>query len=185
MNAAVTQTVTQFAAELADREAIRDLLLRYARATDRCDAALLTAVFWPDATTDYEGFHVGAIAPYIVKSTESMREQMEQTAHLIGNMLIEIDGDTARGETYVFAFHRLPGADGPKDLLLGGRYLDRFAKRDDCWRITHRRLVADWFREFPDSGDWNQGFFGLRMKSGSRSPNDPSYESTFTYQPAK
>ena len=48
--------VTEFALELADQEAIRDCLTRYARATDRCDEALLTSVFWPDAVTEFEGF---------------------------------------------------------------------------------------------------------------------------------
>lgn len=171
----MTKTVTEFREELADREAIRDCLIRYARATDRCDADLLASVFWPDAQTDYEGFHIGAVGDYLAKTATATRDFMEQTAHLVGNMLIEIDGDSARAETYVFAFHRLPMDGGPQDLLLGARYLDRLEKRDDYWRIASRTLIADWFREFPDSAEWTKGFFGLRMTSGTRFPDDRSY----------
>jgi SnoaL-like domain len=172
----MSQSVTQFASELADREAIRDCLTRYARANDRCDERLLASVFWPDATTDYEGFHEGAIGEYIRKSIRATSESMEQTAHLLGNMLIEIAGDFATAESYVLAFHRLPDQKGARDLLLGGRYLDRLAKRKDHWKILRRTLIADWFREFPDSADWEKGFFGLRMTRGVRYPTDRSYE---------
>jgi len=51
----MSKTVAAFGLELADREAIRDCLTRYARANDRCDEALRASVFWPDATTEYEG----------------------------------------------------------------------------------------------------------------------------------
>lgn len=167
--------VTEFAKELADREAIRDCFTRYGRAIDRCDKALLAGVFWPDAVTEFEGLHSGAVAQYLEVASQATREFMEQTAHLLGNMLIEFHGDTATSESYVLAFHRLPGTPQPHDLLLGGRYLDRLEKRDDEWRISSRTLIADWFREFPDSADWEKGFFGLKMASGGRFPADRSY----------
>lgn len=171
----MAKTVREFREELADREAIKDNILHYARAIDRCDQALLDSTFWPDATVDYEGFHIGEVGEFLAKSVSGNRAHMEQTAHVVGNMLIEIDGDRAKGETYVFAFHRLPFEDGPKDLLLGARYLDRFEKRDDYWKITSRTLIADWFRQFADSGEWEKGFFGLKMTPGVRQPEDRSY----------
>jgi hypothetical protein len=171
----MTKTVSAFARELADREAIRDCMTRYARATDRCDQELLRSVFWPDAVTDYEGVFSGPVTEYF-KQSASMTEHMEHTAHLLGNMLIEIDGDFAKAESYVLAFHRLPGEVQPHDLLLGARYLDTFEKRNDVWRILKRTLICDWFREFPDSADWKKGFLGLKMKSGGRFPGDRSYE---------
>jgi hypothetical protein len=172
----MSKTVAAFGLELADREAIRDCLTRYARANDRCDEALLTSVFWPDAVTEYEGFFTGPVGEYIKISNSSTSQLMEQTAHLLGNMLIEVDGSSAKAESYVLAFHRLPGERHAQDLLLGGRYLDHLEKRDDRWRIQRRTLIADWFREFSDSADWDKGFFGLKMTSGGRFPTDRSYD---------
>ena len=171
----MSKTVSAFALEMADREAIRDCMTRYARATDRCDAAQLAAVFWPDGSTEYEGFFEGPVSEYLKASAAATAGGMEQTHHFLGNMLIEVEGDFANCESYVVAFHRLPNATGPTDLLLGGRYLDRFAKRNDTWRILKRTLICDWFREYPDSADWEKGFFGLKMTMGERYPADRSY----------
>ena len=173
----MAKTVTRFANEMADREAIRDCLTRYGRGIDRCDKALLATVFWPDGHVEFETFHDGPVPDYVTKANQAMSGAMEQTHHMLGNMLIDIDsdGNTASCESYVVAFHRLPGDQGPHDLLLGGRYLDTLAKRNDEWRILNRTFVADWFRDHADSGDWAAGFFGLRMTPGGRFPADRSY----------
>lgn len=172
------KTVTQYASEMADREAIRDCHVRYCRAIDRADVALLASAFWPDATVDFEGLYEGSIGAYLEQIAPGAAQQMEQTAHLMGNNTsIEINGNSAVAESYIQAFHRFPdnGQGKPFDLILGGRYLDRLEKRNDEWRILSRKLVCDWFREFPDSADWQKGFFGLRMTPGGRFPADGSY----------
>ena len=104
----MTKTVTEFARELGDREAIRDCLSRYGRAIDRADHALPSDIFWPDASIEFEGLINGPISEHIEKIVPETAQAMEQTAHFLGNMLIEIDGDYAITESYVHAFHRLP-----------------------------------------------------------------------------
>ena len=42
--------------QLADREAIRECALRYARGVDRLDADLMKSAYWPDATDDHGRF---------------------------------------------------------------------------------------------------------------------------------
>ena len=29
-------------------------------------------------------------------------------------------------------------------IAIGGRYFDRYEKRDGCWKFMHRAVVADW-----------------------------------------
>jgi len=172
----MAKTVQEYAREMADREAIRECHARYARAIDRADAALLSSVFWPDATLNFEGLYDGEVGAYLEQIAPGAAEQMEQTAHLMGNnTIIVIEGNRATAESYILAFHRFLGDGKPYDLLLGGRYLDCLEKRTDEWRILSRKLVCDWFREFPDSADWQKGFFGLQMTPGSRFPKDESY----------
>ncbi len=58
---------------------------------------------------------------------------------------------------------------------MGARYIDRMEMRDDEWRIADRVVVVDWFRVYPDSADWSNGFLGMGAEPGGRMPNDRSY----------
>jgi hypothetical protein len=101
---------------------------------------------------------------------------MACSQHTIGNILIRIHGDHADVESYYHGYHRLN--DGVKhfDSIQAGRYVDRFEKRDDEWRIANRKVVVDWFREYDDAGDWDAGPLGnAQIKPGSRLPTDYSY----------
>jgi hypothetical protein len=65
---------------------------------------------------------------------------------------------------------------GAREVSVAGRYLDRFERRRDEWRITERMVVHDWFRESGDTGDWSKGPFGMTgLTLGAVSPDDKSY----------
>ena len=167
-------TATQFAQQAGDREAIRDCLCRYSRGVDRCDEALVRSAFWPDAVADWATFKGNP--DELIAWAWPQLQGMDQTVHTLGNILIEWDKDIARTETYLTAYHRLPGEDGKRtDLIVGARYLDRFEKRNDEWRIIHRVVVQEWYRHFPDTGVWGEGLFGGAQRLGSRGESDPSY----------
>lgn len=172
-------SVTKFHAELADREAIRHCLLRYCRGIDRLDRSLLDTVYWPGAIDDHVNF-VGSGEDFIDFVLVALGA-MHQTQHLLGNMLIELDSrGEADSETYFQAFHAIPREDGTVwDLLVGGRYVDRFEKRADEWRIARRTVIIDWFREYPDSGDFSERPIGLEITPGRRAPDDRSYDLVF------
>ena len=42
--------------QLADREAIRDVAIRYCRGVDRLDVDVLKSAYWPDATDHHGDF---------------------------------------------------------------------------------------------------------------------------------
>ena len=90
------RTVSQIRDELADREAIRDCLFRYARAVDRLDENLLRTAYWPDAIDTHLEFS-GNVEEFIAWAFPKMRA-MDQTLHIIGNILIRLDGTTAAVE---------------------------------------------------------------------------------------
>lgn len=159
--------------ELLDREAIRDCLYRYCRAIDRCDGDLLRSVYWPGANDDH-GTWSGPIeefVPFVIPVLESR----QQTSHRISNVLIRIDGDEARVESYFDAYERPVRKDGtPNDVTVNGRYLDRFERRDGEWRIADRKVITDAFRVWKDSADWERGLYGTVLPMGARREDDPS-----------
>ena len=94
----------------------------------------------------------------------------------IGNVLIEVDGDKAKGEAYFIAHHHIPGPDGAGDnfMVAAGRYLDRFERRDGEWRISHRHAVYDWSTIAPSTDMWDRAAMpGYAF--GERGHADPSY----------
>lgn len=153
---------TDMLRELASREAIRDCLMRYARAIDRMDRALLQQVYWPEAADDHGSFS-GSAAEFI-DWVFPVLAAMEQTSHKLENILIELDGDDARTETYFEAYHRVPREGGePYDLVVGGRYVDWLQCRNGGWRIRARTVIYDWMREYPDSADWSRPLTGSQF----------------------
>lgn len=167
------KTVSQLRDELADREAIRDCLFRYSRAIDRCDVDLLRTAYWPDAIDDHTGFK-GNVEELIAWAVPKLKT-MDQNIHLIGNILIRLNGATAAVESYFWSVAIL-NYEGKRDTVACGRYLDQFERRNDEWRIAARLVVTDWFRDYPDSADWKIGPFGMPdAERGVANPKDKSY----------
>lgn len=169
----MTTSVTKIIAELADREAIRECLYRYARGVDRLDADMLRSAYWPDASDTHLEFK-GNVEQFIAWAFPIMRG-MDQTMHMIGNVLITLHGARADVESYFYGYHRVTLKGQKMDVVGSGRYLDRFEKRGEEWRIVERLVMTDWFREYPDSANWDAGLLGQRIDIGKRSPDDPSY----------
>lgn len=168
---------------LLDKQDIVELVYRMARAVDRCDAALMESLFHPDATDDHGMFQgtAKAFVPWVMEVLASMKA----TQHLIGNVLIELDGDRASAETYFVAHHVIAADQGgiflaakagepDQFMVAGGRYLDRFEKRDGAWKFSHRHAIYDWNAEGPSTDKWDrdalQGWI-----FGQRGRDDASY----------
>ncbi|WP_295634495.1 nuclear transport factor 2 family protein [Novosphingobium sp.] len=144
---------------LLDREAIRACLARLARGEDRRDAALISASLWPDSMTDY-GVFKGDFAEYlawVVPGADSIAD----TQHVLGQSHIELAGDLAKVETQVISYHRVDFGTQHQDTVIGGRYLDLFAKREGEWRIAERTMLYDWFQDWGAAADWSQGVMGM------------------------
>ncbi len=157
--------------KLLDKQEIHDVLMRYCRGIDRCDADLLRSVYHADATDNHGQFN-GKAAEFIPWALQSLRRD-ERTTHFLCNELIEVDGDSAHCESYLFAVHRRKSTDGTmtKDVSFGGRYVDRFERRAGVWRIAHRQVVFEWSRVDPVEECYDLASF----VTGQRSQDDVVY----------
>ena len=156
----------------ADQLEIMALSGTYMRGLDRLDGAALGSVFWPDAWLEY-GIYEGGAGPFVEFCMEALRSH-GANQHLLGQMNIELAGAEAFGEIYYQAYHRTFAEDGAaRDLLISGRYVDRYEQRDGEWRIAYRSELVDWTRDDPAADDW---FTGSAMIRGARKPEDPLYE---------
>ncbi len=158
---------------LAGFEQIRGCIYRCARALDRLDRELLSAQFWPDGHIEYGSIYRGPV-PGFVEVAMQFQGSMRDTQHLVGNPLIEIDGANACAESYVHAHHVIEEPEGLIELVVGGRYLDRFERRGDEWRIVYRTEVLDWGRRSVLLGGWFEASDAL--PKARRDRGDLSYE---------
>jgi hypothetical protein len=128
---------------LLDKEAIRELVHLYCRAADRHDHELMRALYHEDAIDDHGAFFKG-LAMEFIDRLPVIQAPMEILHHNVTTHNIELDGDRAEGETYIIAFHKVATDTGSIDLLIGGRYFDKYEKRRGIWKFSHRAVVADW-----------------------------------------
>ena len=147
-------------AALLDKQEIAEVLYRIARGTDRGDLELFASGFHADGE-DYHGLANGPVSNIVTNLAHST---LLLTQHLIGNVLIDLDGDVAQVESLFVSFHQRRNPDGALwDETLRGRYLDRFEQRDCGWKIARRVVVWDWSREEPSVGTW---FDHVRRRPG-------------------
>src|SRR5690554_5256142 len=139
---------------LADKQACMELVARSARSIDRCDEKLLREQFHEDAHDDHGSFR-GSIDEF-VKWVMPVLHSMDHTQHFIGQILVELDGDSASSESYFIAHHALKQEGEDRQMVAAGRYLDKFERRDGVWKISSRHAVYDWNRNGPTSDEWNR-----------------------------
>jgi hypothetical protein len=144
---------------LLERDKIRECIIRLARGEDRRDAQLISASYWPDSTSDY-GVFKGTFAEYLAWVVPGS-PAIPVTQHLLGQIMIDLDGDRAATETQVVSYHRINMGTEERDTIVGGRYLDRFEKRGGDWRIAYRMMLYDWYQDFGLANDFSKGVMGL------------------------
>jgi hypothetical protein len=156
---------------------IRQVLGRYCRGVDRRDAELVRSIYYPDAVDDhglFQGLGVD-FADYVVASYNNSNWGF--STHQITNVLIDLSADrrSAGVETYYFAVH--PSVDSKTGawatFTTGGRYLDRFERREAEWKIAQRLCTIDWAYESPSTPPWTD--IAKFTRAGNKE-NDASYK---------
>lgn len=182
--------------ELVARSKVYDVLTRYCRALDRCDVELMRSVCWDDGVDEHGVFSGNAaeFADFIIREIQNW---FEVTMHAIMNVHMEIAGDVACTESYLFAYHKVRGdqtkieeifgsrymsqfdwdrIEGvPHHFYYGGRYIDRLQRRGGEWRIAKRQVVMDWNDNKVSGEILDQGMFATLRPRGSRDGSDPVF----------
>ncbi|MBD2836048.1 nuclear transport factor 2 family protein [Pseudomonas sp. JM0905a] len=136
--------------EASHKQALYELVCRYAQAVDKRDWQALARLFTPDAVLKGPGFSFDGVDAIVAGMNGLGRFNLTQ--HHVHNHLAEFDELEANAETYCVANH-LYEADGlTRKLDWGIRYLDRFACIDGLWHFTRRELLLDWSQDLPLQG---------------------------------
>ena len=159
--------------EMLDEFALRKLVHAYSRAVDRGDFATLRDLYHEDAVDAHGEFSTGSVDEFLGTLAAS-RPHIQSMQHNITTVNFAIDGDRAEGEIYTIAIHTFGSGDRDVDVIVGGRYLDKYEKRRDVWKIIERTIVTDWARvNDPSSMDLSHPVTRGTL-TGSTDADDPS-----------
>jgi hypothetical protein len=93
---------------------------------------------------DYTSLNGGAPATIqadaLLASWRGLLPGFDLTQHLLGPVVVELNGDRATARTHVRALHRIRGAAGGEDWIVGGHYTYRLIRRNGRWIITDHTL---------------------------------------------
>lgn len=144
--------------ETLARSEIHQVLARYCRGVDRCDAALIKSAFHSDAVIIHGALTMDGEAIGAILAAKQL-EKYKIGLHHITTSVIEVAGDCAAAETYFQAIFIAVMNDNERVIDSHGRYVDQFERRDGRWRISRRMVVTAWAE--------------LRTASGVSKPQGP------------
>jgi hypothetical protein len=160
---------------MIDEFQLRKLVHAYCRAVDRGDLAQLQQLYHHDAADAHGGFSTGSASAFL-EQLAAARPYIRSMQHNITTVNFAISGHVAEGEIYTIATHTLAGPDGDVDVVVGGRYLDKYEKRDDAWKFIERTIVTDWAHvNDPSSVDLSHPITRDTPR-GAPDASDPSYQ---------
>ncbi len=185
---AFDETTQQRLLTLLDERDIHAVLVRYCRGVDRCDAELITSCYHADAIDDHGTWQAyGHEAAAMIM--ERVRPGPDTAMHFLGNVCIEVEGDTAFAESYLLAYRAFQREDKHYTRVRALRFVDRFSRRNGQWRISERVVADDWNRVdevveamretghlHHGSKDRNDPVFAIRRGRVARPPAQSSQE---------
>lgn len=173
MDDAITNAKLQY---LIDRSEILDCIHRYSRGMDRLDRDLARSAYHDDAIDDHAAF-VGPVDDFLDWAFAYHASQIRHQ-HYVTNHTVEVEGDTAHAETYYLFVGTDRDADAPL-LFTGGRYIDRFERRDDRWAIAARVCLVEWQTEVASLLSSDAVDFLAAIGTVARDRTDTSYQRPF------
>lgn len=158
---------------MLDRQDILDCLIRMARGADRFDRELFLSGMHKDAITSAGPF-VGGPEELYEWSHALQETTYTATFHQLLNHTVDFDGDTAHAETYYLFVGCI---DTETNLLAGGRYIDRFERRDGVWGLVMRNNYVEWTSAVPAMPSPLGEIPDLQLNGlPARGKEDPSYQ---------
>jgi hypothetical protein len=153
---------------LADRQAITDLIYRYCRSVDRLDIALGHSIWHFDGIADYGAAVYQGDGRGVIDHICAQHRHTLHHSHQVSNIVIDLDADRAGSESYVTATLRIKRGERLQQMTIWGRYVDQWSRRQGRWGLDKRVSIRD-FDEVREVVAMYEHDLGRRDRS------DPSY----------
>jgi 3-phenylpropionate/cinnamic acid dioxygenase small subunit len=137
-----------------ESHALIELLSRFALAIDTRDWPAYRAVFTDEFELDYSSWNPRSIGRWRaddwVERATKLFPGLTHSRHTVTNHLAKIEGDHGSIRAHVTAEHVIVEHGRTDVFTLNGFYDDRCTRTPDGWRISGKKLVAQWSTGDPD-----------------------------------
>jgi hypothetical protein len=104
-----------------------------------------------DGAIDNHGPYNGPVGGFLDWGKQH-HEKYDMLMHMMGNPLIEVEGETGFAETYCLLLQRLKpektyNSEVSLHITIACRYVDRFERRGGAWKIAERNVVYEWVKK--------------------------------------
>jgi hypothetical protein len=140
---------------------------------DRLDRALARSAYHDGAIDDHVGF-VGEVDAFLDWAFAYHSGQIRHQ-HYLTNHFVELNGDEAHAETYYMFIGTESDPEAPLTVF-GGRYVDRFERRNGKWGIAVRLCLVEWATDPISLLSPAVAAFGAVTGTVARDATDSSYE---------
>lgn len=136
--------------EINDRNAIHELIDKYAFCADARDAAGQMSLFTQNTRFIVYMDSKSPIPAQEILGRKNLAPVFEAlnaydtTMHFNGQRSIKINGSNATGLTYCMAHHLNIEGSKQKFMIAAIRYIDTFEKQEGSWYFSERQLLVDW-----------------------------------------
>lgn len=138
---------------LADRLAIQDLVVQYAKARDTTDPDLYRRIFTEDAVVQLDNGLVltngleDILAKVVSDQTRFNPDKSYAIMrHEVGNVTVTLSGDSASSDYYINTLAYNEATKRP-EILACGRNEDEYVRRGGRWWISRSTLIFGWDNE--------------------------------------
>jgi hypothetical protein len=125
-----------------EKDEIREVMARYCHALDSGRYGDVARLFTEDGqwTTDYDSAIGPAAIEAVLTRNVPRKGEGPQRKHFIANVIIDLAGDAADARSDYLIIRESENGLIP---VMGGTYLDKFAKVDGVWKFKRKELVHD------------------------------------------
>jgi ketosteroid isomerase-like protein len=132
-----------------DIEAIKKLKAKYCAACDKqYDADAIAALFTEDAVWDGGNFGAHHGREAIRKFFQGASEIFPFALHQVMNPLIEVDGDSATGQWYLFQPCTL--GEHNQAMWLAAKYAEEYVRSGEEWQFKSLKVNAEFFTPYEE-----------------------------------
>lgn len=142
---------------LEDRNAITDVVIKYATSIDKADWEGYASIFTDPVHIDFSEMGMPPSdfpRDLFVGFAKQGLEPWTARQHISPNHVVvfdETDSDRAVCYSYMYAQHYKKDAPGGENYLMGGTYDNRMVRTSDGWKITSLTQHISWLEGNPDA----------------------------------